>query len=145
MTLEAGVLNKDGALLTPGQVKRLVTAVAESKIRHPVAKCYEPHHAFVFYDLAKKPVAFIEVCFICHAEKFHPESPGAKSSVVESMVLSSVDLPAIATILGEVHLFDDTTFNNNYSKMIKAWEEKLKINFAAENSEMKPKQGAKDK
>ena len=27
--------------------------------------CYDPHHAFVFYDASWKPVAWVNICFAC--------------------------------------------------------------------------------
>lgn len=72
MTLKPGVINKDGALLTPVQTKRLLAAVTGRHPEHAVAACHIPHNAFVFYDAAKKPVAFVEVCFGCLSTRIEP-------------------------------------------------------------------------
>ncbi|MGJ8672771.1 hypothetical protein [Rubritalea sp.] len=29
------------------------------------ADCHDPHHAFVFYDLGWKPIAWINICYLC--------------------------------------------------------------------------------
>ena len=64
-TMHTGVINAPGVVLSDSQVKRLV---ATANTPHPLDKykpCYVPHHAFVFYDAADKPVATLEVCFTC--------------------------------------------------------------------------------
>jgi hypothetical protein len=76
MALKPGVINKDGALLSPEQTKRSLAAVTLKHPDHPVAACYLPHNAFVFYDAAKKPVAFVEVCFGCLSSRIQPRSSG---------------------------------------------------------------------
>ena len=64
--LSSTVVNKKGVVLTAEQSKRLVSSVTG---KHPAteayAACFDPHHAFVFYDAAWKPVAWVEVCFEC--------------------------------------------------------------------------------
>ncbi len=74
MTLKPGVINQDGAPLNAEQIKRLRGAVIGRHPSHPVAACYIPHNAFVFYDEAKKPVAFVEVCFGCLGSRQEPKA-----------------------------------------------------------------------
>ena len=76
MTLKPGVINQDGAVLTLGQVRQLRAAITGSHPSYPVAGCFLPHNAFVFYDAAKKPVAYVEVCFSCRGIRAEPK--GAK-------------------------------------------------------------------
>ena len=73
MTLKPGVINKDGALLTAQQVKRLLAAVTGQHPWYPIMACHIPHNAFVFYDAAKKPVAGVEICFKCFNCRVEPE------------------------------------------------------------------------
>jgi hypothetical protein len=35
--------------------------------------CFNPRHAFVFYDAAMKPVAWVELCFQCHNAEAEPQ------------------------------------------------------------------------
>ncbi len=72
MTLKPGLINKEGALLIAEQVKVLLSAVTGKHTWHPVAACFYPHNAFVFYDAAKKPVASIELCFGCFNHRIEP-------------------------------------------------------------------------
>jgi len=65
MSLKPGVINKDGALLSPEQTKRLRVAITGLHPDYSVAGCFLPHNAFVFYNAEKRPVAFVEVCFDC--------------------------------------------------------------------------------
>lgn len=34
--------------------------------------CFDPHHAFVFYDTAGVVSAWVDVCFLCSQTKAHP-------------------------------------------------------------------------
>ncbi len=83
-TLKPGVLNKDGAPLTPAQVSRLRSAVTgKQRSDGGAAGCYIPHNAFVFYDADKKPVAFVEVCFMCLGHRAQPKAPGEPIDFLE--------------------------------------------------------------
>jgi hypothetical protein len=73
MTLKPGVTNKDGAVLTPGQVRQLRTAITGRHPSYAVAACFIPHKAFVFFDAAGKPVACVEVCFACRGIRAQPK------------------------------------------------------------------------
>lgn len=90
MTFEAGVLNKDGAKLSPEQVKRLLAAVTGEHDPHPTPGCYNPHNAFVFYNADKKPVAFVEICFDCLIYRISPDDP-----------VPGIDLLSLAVIFTE--------------------------------------------
>jgi hypothetical protein len=93
MSLRPDVLNKEGAVLSADQVKRLMLAVTGEHKEHPVASCYIPHNAFVFYNAEKKPVAFIEICFDCLGERIVPKGAARR-----------VDLPALASLFVELKL-----------------------------------------
>lgn len=71
-SLMPGVLDEKGVLLTSQEVRRLRAAVTGRHADHPVAACYTPHNAFVFYDAKGKPVAFVEVCFTCLLYRAEP-------------------------------------------------------------------------
>ena len=86
-SLKPGVINKDGALLTPQQVKQLLAAVTGKHEPHPVAGCHIPHDAFVFYDADKKPVAFVEICFGCLN---HRVEPAGSAPVIDLLALASI-------------------------------------------------------
>lgn len=89
-SLKPGVINKDGALLTAEQVKKLLAAVTGKHPEHGVAACHIPHNAFVFYDADKKPVAFVEVCFMCVNHRIFPKRSW-----------SYIDLVSLASIFSE--------------------------------------------
>jgi len=99
MTLRPGVINKDGALLTPDQTKRLLAAVTGKHREHAVAACHIPHNAFVFYDAAKKPVAFVEVCFGCLSTRVEPRGAAdwpdlvSLASIFDELKLPMGDYP----------------------------------------------------
>lgn len=63
---------------------------------YPIALCYQPHHAFVFYSDLGMPVACIEVCFGCLVVKTVP----SKNVQINSGELGQiVDFPTLAKIL----------------------------------------------
>ncbi len=75
--LSRTVINKAGARLSASQVQRLLKATTG---KHPFvthAMCFNPHHGFVFYDAANKPVAWVEVCFECSNIEY---SPGGRNT-----------------------------------------------------------------
>jgi len=73
-SLKPGVINKEGALLTAKEVQQLRAAVTGKHPEYPVAACYLPHNAFVFYDADKKPVASVELCFGCRGFRIQPKN-----------------------------------------------------------------------
>ena len=70
--LHPAVMNKEGVKLSPEQVKRLLDAVRPSKTSRKGVGCYFPHHGFVFYDQAGKPVAELSPCFLCGVGRAEP-------------------------------------------------------------------------
>jgi hypothetical protein len=87
MKLMAGVINKEGALLTENQTKQLIAAVTGKHPEYPVARCHTPHNAFVFYDAAKRPVAYVEICFDCFN---HRISPAGSSKHIDLTAQASI-------------------------------------------------------
>jgi hypothetical protein len=71
--LNADVFNADGARLNQTQVKELLKAITGKHPEHMVALCYNPHHAFVFFDSTGKPVASFEICFECSNYYWQPQ------------------------------------------------------------------------
>jgi hypothetical protein len=71
--LDSSVVNRRGVILTQQQVSRLVAAVTgKSPLPESITACFDPRHAFVFYGAAKKPVAWVELCFECHNADAEP-------------------------------------------------------------------------
>jgi len=73
MKLKPGIINPEGALLTVSEVRQLIAAITGRHPPYPVAACFTPHNAFVFYDAAKKPVAYVEICFSCRGIRAVPK------------------------------------------------------------------------
>jgi len=75
--LATSVINKSGTLLSATQIARLVQAITKKPSETSIlTNCFDPHHAFVFYDAHRKAVAWVEVCFHCGNIQAHPSSPG---------------------------------------------------------------------
>ena len=65
-SLHKGVIRATTVRLTEPQVQQVVGLLTKvSEEEDGEADCYEPHHAFVFYDADWKVVASIDVCFLC--------------------------------------------------------------------------------
>ena len=92
--LRPGVLNPAGAVLSKGQVRRVLAAQARrvGRVRfRPL--CYRPHNAFVFRDATGRAVAFIEVCFDCAEVRLRPRDER-----------SNPDFESLLRIFGELNL-----------------------------------------
>jgi len=63
--LHQGIINTDGVLLNPSQVEKLQDVYQKDSDGKIMAKCFLPHHAFVFFDAQDKIVAHLSVCFQC--------------------------------------------------------------------------------
>lgn len=87
MSLKERAINPEGAALTPVQTKALIKAVTGKHPDYPVAMCHIPHNAIVFYDKAKNPVAFVEICFGCSTHRIEPKGAAR-----------NIDLLAVAAI-----------------------------------------------
>jgi hypothetical protein len=93
--LAKNAVNKSGQLLRPAQVNRLIRAVTEQPRKVSIqARCFDPHHGFVFYDGMKRPAAWVEVCFKCNTVSTHPIR---KSS-------TDPDMQALLTLCDELKL-----------------------------------------
>ncbi len=71
--LNATRIPADGVILDQSQLQRLETAVTGSHPSHPVAACFYPHHAFVFFDSLGSIVGHMDVCFLCSNYRGTPE------------------------------------------------------------------------
>jgi hypothetical protein len=85
--------NKDGAPLTTDQTKRLLAAVAGNYQSYKKSMCFDPRHAFIFYDEHHKAVAAMEVCFDCYGMYMTPGGMPER-----------IDFPAIADLVDELKL-----------------------------------------
>jgi len=71
--LHATVVNKEGIIVLPAQMKALLAILNTKKLESLRPACYYPRHGLVFYDRNKKVVAFYEVCFECMLQRSEPE------------------------------------------------------------------------
>ena len=63
--------------LSAVQVKKLLTAISRTKPtgRMSMIGCFQPHHAFIFYDASGRPVAFVELGLRYHGYRISPDAP----------------------------------------------------------------------
>jgi hypothetical protein len=79
--------------LTPLQVQRLIGAVTGEHPDYPTAACFNPHHAFVFYDKSSKPRAWVDICFQCSGIRSRPFG-----------MTENADFPSLGELCDELHL-----------------------------------------
>ncbi|MEM7698809.1 MAG: hypothetical protein AAF236_10430 [Verrucomicrobiota bacterium] len=71
-------LPKDGVVLTDAQITALEAAVTGEHPDHPVAACFYPHHAFIFYGETGEIIGHINICFLC--SNYSGDPPGFASN-----------------------------------------------------------------
>lgn len=110
--LNPTVVDREGVVLGEDQVRRLVAAITDDFPEHPVARCFEPRHAFVFYNKARRPVATVDVCFECLGVESSPWiRPRPR------------DFPALADLCAELKLpaAPDPGFRKWFEDFRKEW------------------------
>lgn len=106
-SIHPGLLNGPGVVLSNDQADRLLKALTTPTPRQGRTACYVPHHAFVFYDKADRPIAHVEICFTCRHSRF---SPGG--------LPSHFDYQALWQLVHELGIPADTT-PKYYHKLFK--------------------------
>lgn len=66
-------LPRAGTVLSKMQMDKLEAAVTGTHPGHPVAMCFYPHHAFLFFDDGGAVVGHIDICFQCSYYDGAPE------------------------------------------------------------------------
>jgi hypothetical protein len=73
-SLHKGVIRATTVRLSEEQTKRLLKLLNEEvEEERGEVECYDPHHAFVFYDSNWKIVASIDICFLCEDHAARPK------------------------------------------------------------------------
>jgi hypothetical protein len=94
MKLHKGTLKNSGAVLSADQRARLLQAQSRRATPRPQAGCYVPHNAFVFYNAAKQPVAFMEICFDCLGARVAPADEECDPDFIAlAKIFSELKLP----------------------------------------------------
>jgi hypothetical protein len=83
--LGSSVVNKSGARLNPEQIQRVIRAITGEHPAHLTARCWKPHHGFVFYNAQGKAVAWVEICFECGYARASPEIPDHSYDDMDSL------------------------------------------------------------
>jgi hypothetical protein len=91
--LAASAVNKSGTLLSAKQTERLIRAITKKPPETLIlTNCFDPHHAFVFYDANRKAVAWVQVCFHCGNIQAHPTAPGESHPDIKGLLKLSKQL-----------------------------------------------------
>lgn len=106
-TLSEGVIRATTVRLDEAQTTRLrkLLSTDTDTVKGGVL-CYDPHHAFVFYDADWKVTASIDICFLCSDYRSRPED--ASGSVDLSALMAfcrQLGLPILKTSQGYTKLF----------------------------------------
>lgn len=83
--LDATVVGQ-GQELTEAQTTELMTILnGDTRVLNAgLSGCYEPHHAFVFYDDKDQMVASSDICFLCQGIRFYPAKKYFKELITHS-------------------------------------------------------------
>ncbi|NJM38730.1 MAG: hypothetical protein HC845_13160 [Akkermansiaceae bacterium] len=117
MEPKTGAINPGGAVLTKEQTLTVIRAVSGERPSYTVASCHIPHNALIFYDAAKKPVAYIEICFGCSN---HRISPKGTARFIDLVAIASV-FEAHKLPMGEYK--DFATYKQHFGQALKASKE----------------------
>jgi hypothetical protein len=73
-SLHKGVIKATTVRLSDAQTENLLK-ILNDDVEHErgESECYDPHHAFVFYDSNWKIVASIDICFLCDGHTARPK------------------------------------------------------------------------
>lgn len=73
-SLHKGVIKATTVRLSDAQTKSLLE-ILNDDVEHERGEvaCYDPHHAFVFYDSNWRIVASIDICFLCEDHAARPK------------------------------------------------------------------------
>ena len=95
--LDSSVVNRKGAVLNAEQTQRLLAAVTGKHPEHEwIAACFNPRHAFVFYDASDHPVASVAVCFECNnAETEPPQKDQSYDMAALEKLRAELKLPTL--------------------------------------------------
>lgn len=73
-SLHKGVIKAATVRLSDEQTKSLLKLLnGDVEYERGEVECYDPHHAFVFYDINWKIVASIDICFLCEDYAARPK------------------------------------------------------------------------
>jgi hypothetical protein len=92
--LSPSVINESGVALTAPQARHLVRAVNHPNPINSAELCFQPHHAFVFYDRHQRPVAWLEFSQVCNTVRSFPEHAGPIDLLVLGELIRELRLPA---------------------------------------------------
>ena len=112
--LDPSVVNKDGVVLNPDQVARLLAAINGPQRLHPITACYVPHHAFIFYNSWGRRVAVFEFCLECLKGSADPNTTGPY-----------YNYPALAELVADLKLplgpkfKDPAAYRRRYEQMLR--------------------------
>jgi hypothetical protein len=117
-----------GAALDLAQQQALVelaTSPPQDEINASLRCGFDPHHAFVFYDAADRPIGEIIVCFTCGEWRTHPavrQMPKVMSASTARTLRAmcrSLELPGCAA--GELEDLDESVYREGWSQAKKRY------------------------
>lgn len=115
-----GSLVTERATLKDEHFSALSKVLIDGVSRLPVAECYDPHHAIVFYTADGQPVSCVEICFTCNRVK---SVPPFYPFTVEDNYYERSDLIAIAKMFSQSGL--SLTPYASFEALKKAKEEQM--------------------
>lgn len=82
-TLHRGVIVSRTVKLDDAQILKLRKLLTEeSEEEFGEVDCYDPHHAFVFYDVEGKVMASVDICFLCEDHMARPKGTAKNADLI---------------------------------------------------------------
>jgi hypothetical protein len=126
-SLHRGIIRSTTSRLIPKQITELRKILStEWEGESGESDCYDPHHAFVFYDAEWKPVAWIDICFLCEGFTSHPAG-----------VREKIDLDSLHKLLEEIGLPIHEN-SQDYTKLYRQEQPSGKTPEPVENADRDP-------
>lgn len=82
-SLHRGVIVSKAVKLDDAQILKLRKLLTEeSEEEFGEVDCYDPHHAFVFYDAEGKVLASVDICFLCESYEARPKKAASNADLI---------------------------------------------------------------
>lgn len=109
--------------LTAEQGRKISTAMQDPPKERRNAMCFDPHHAFVYFDSESKPVAWVNFCYHCNT--YYTDPPLLEGKILNLSALTPICREIGLPVPGDKAFDDFVGEGQRLSLQRDALEEKL--------------------